>query len=794
MTQSGAGGCGTTGSSVRRRRFLSHRNSPRPRSGRDTVWICAPSGAISHGCIAGRHTSLESSSRTSSQGARDAAWIGSQCSENGAIVDSSGSGPLAPRGDRHTIAVSVAKATRDSTTPKTRIPPPRTEEYVFIERFLATPPVPASTCAGPSPGAAPRVVTRIARSWPIVDPARARYVHGQMRARRASLLRVRKDRTTGPTPRLTQRAPVLRSTRTTAIMPAVPGEAPAADPNVALKLCGIGVDLFEEAQYDKAADAFAKAYQHAPTFAGFASNLGASLIAQRAAKEALEILKRGFEGGEADAPLLVNLGIAIGEDGDRQREIAQYQAALREEPDLKEAHLNLAIALMDSGQPDKAIEPARKAIALAPEWPEAHLTIGYAFGMLRRFKEEADAYRKALELKPGYPEALNNLGAVLRHMQAYAEAAEVFAMLVAAEPQSPQPLVDRAICLWFAGDAEGAQAAAEKAIGIQGGYLPALTTLGLFWAHRGDPEKARASTARAVELFPKSAEAHFALGIVHEMQNQHAEALAAYERAKELQPRATGVLLHRADTLAALGRRADAIDGYRDLIRIDNEIATAHANLGEALLADGKREEARESLVRAASLDQPDLVTLRRVSKLFVDADLPEKALEVLERLMELDPRDHESAHAMGQIHSKMKNYEKAIECYERAFRIDPTYAPASYNLATLQYTAQRYEVARKVLELTIKAQPDHVKALNLLAKTFYKMKDPKRALDYWEKALEQRPDSGTLLKNIVKVATECDDSERARKYYGRAMAVKAERDKRKGPGLSTTIVDDIDE
>lgn len=602
-----------------------------------------------------------------------------------------------------------------------------------------------------------------------------------------------KKRTTGNVPKLPRASPTLRKTGVSASLN-VPSEGGPAGPPEALRLCGVGVDLFEEGQYDKAQDAFAKAAQIVPGFAGFSANLGGALAAQRAFKEALEVLRRAYEGGEADATLLVNLGVSMGEEGEREREILQYQAALREEPDMKEAHLNLAVAYLDSGHPEKGLESARKAIELAEGgWAEAHLAAGYALGRLRRYEEEAACYREALELKPAYPEALNNLGAVLRQMLKYAEAAEVFARLVPQMRNNPQPLVDQAVCLWFAGDTDGAMRTAEKAREIQPGYLPALTTIGMFWAHKGDRDRARESTSRAVELYPKSAEAYFALGIVHELQNEHAEALAAYDRALELSPRSTGVLLHRADTLKQLDRRPEAIAAYQKLLDIDREIPAAHVALAEALLAEGRREDARESLIRAASIPGADVPSLRKAGKLFVDADLPEKALEVLERVMEADPRDHESAHALGQIHAKARAYDRAVEWLERAFRLDPSYVPASYNLASLHYTRGHYDLARKMLDLTLKTQPEHIKALNLLGKTCVKQKDLKSAVEFWERALVVRPDSSTLLKNVLKVATELDDKVRVKQYYERVVALKAEREKMKLTGLSTMFDDDED-
>src|SRR4051794_37477340 len=127
---------------------------------------------------------------------------------------------------------------------------------------------------------------------------------------------MKKDRPTGQLPRVTQRAPSLRNTGKS---PAVPGDPGATSPAEALRLSGVGVDLFEKGQFERARDAFAKAAQIVPSFVGFAANLGGALLAARQPKEALEVLVRAYESGDGTAPLLLNLGIAQGEEGERDR-------------------------------------------------------------------------------------------------------------------------------------------------------------------------------------------------------------------------------------------------------------------------------------------------------------------------------------------------------------------------------------------------------------------------------------------------------------------------------------------
>ena len=65
------------------------------------------------------------------------------------------------------------------------------------------------------------------------------------------------------------------------------------------------------------------------------------------------------------------LGAALGQRGQIDEAIRQYQETLRLNPDAAEAHYNLGVTLAAKGQTDEAIRQFQEALRLKPDFAQA---------------------------------------------------------------------------------------------------------------------------------------------------------------------------------------------------------------------------------------------------------------------------------------------------------------------------------------------------------------------------------------------------------------------------------------
>jgi protein O-mannosyl-transferase len=108
-----------------------------------------------------------------------------------------------------------------------------------------------------------------------------------------------------------------------------------------------------------------------------------------------------------------NLGVALADEGQLDRAIAEFNEALKINPKSAQTHNSLGIALARRGQPDAAIAEFATALRFDPEFAPAHFNLGVAFSKKGDARRAIEAYRATLRLDPDHAQALNNLAWIL---------------------------------------------------------------------------------------------------------------------------------------------------------------------------------------------------------------------------------------------------------------------------------------------------------------------------------------------------------------------------------------------
>jgi protein O-mannosyl-transferase len=105
-----------------------------------------------------------------------------------------------------------------------------------------------------------------------------------------------------------------------------------------------------------------------------------------------------------------NLGVALADEGQVGRAIAEYQKALAIKPDYAEADKNLGVVFFRIGDTNQAITQYQKALKIDPNDAEVHNNLGMTFAQARDENDAIKEYQKAIDIQPANAEAHNNLG------------------------------------------------------------------------------------------------------------------------------------------------------------------------------------------------------------------------------------------------------------------------------------------------------------------------------------------------------------------------------------------------
>jgi tetratricopeptide (TPR) repeat protein len=117
--------------------------------------------------------------------------------------------------------------------------------------------------------------------------------------------------------------------------------------------------------------------------------------------------------------------------------MAEYEAALRDDPNYTSAHVNLGNLYIKSDRAADAIPRFNAAIRLQPDFGEAYFGLGDAFLALGRSDDAIPPYETAVRFMPDYAPAHNNLGVALFQMKRIAEAVRQFEETVRLDPDYP---------------------------------------------------------------------------------------------------------------------------------------------------------------------------------------------------------------------------------------------------------------------------------------------------------------------------------------------------------------------
>jgi Flp pilus assembly protein TadD len=177
----------------------------------------------------------------------------------------------------------------------------------------------------------------------------------------------------------------------------------------------------------------------------------------------------------ADAEM--NLGVAFLQKGDLDGAISHTQKAVQIDPKYFEAQYNLGNLLLERGQPDQAISHYQEAVAARPNYAQAHNSLAVALAQKGQLDQAVAEFEEALRLKPDYVEAQTDLGNALASRREFAEAIPHYLEALRLNPNFPQVHYNLGYALLQLGRREEAMAHFTEALRLNPDYNEAKQQL-----------------------------------------------------------------------------------------------------------------------------------------------------------------------------------------------------------------------------------------------------------------------------------------------------------------------------
>ncbi len=262
-------------------------------------------------------------------------------------------------------------------------------------------------------------------------------------------------------------------------------------------------------------------------------------------------------------------GVRAAASGDDAKAEAEFQAALKRDPNAYPAMYNLGVLADRAGNEREAINAYQRALQMLPDYEAA--ARGISTIQIRRAQVQAavatveplaNRYRSNLEMQSLYAE-------VLVEARRYDEA-------------------------WMA---------ARRALKCDERFVPALIALLKASRAQGRDELADSILDQALQVDPNAAELHFLDGERLKTEpGRLREAMAAYQRAVQLRPSYAEAQMALGIQLLAGGNYPGALSHFQAAERLVPTLPAVHVNLGDAYRATKQWTESQRAYRRALEL------------------------------------------------------------------------------------------------------------------------------------------------------------------------------------------------
>lgn len=313
------------------------------------------------------------------------------------------------------------------------------------------------------------------------------------------------------------------------------------------------------------------------------------------------------------------------EAGDLQAAIADYQQAIRLEPDDPASRIPLSRLLILTGDPEAALQEAEKAVELSPKSPRALAALCQAQDWNGQVTEAVETCRRAIDLDPTYAEA-------------HAYLAEAYA--------------DSIINGDYSFSWQRAVQEAEKAIELDPLSVDGYRNLGYVWNSQGYYQLSNEYYRKALDIHPHLSFLYVKIAINH-------RALISYHA-------------NRAEWAAAEANYQAAVSTLREAIEADPQNVKAYEELGWLYYGNEQLNLAEDMLEQAVEIDPTFARAWSRLGFARFRRRNYEGAEEALRTAVELGYEKIETFYTLGLVLYYLARCEEAMPFFNQALAIDP--------------------------------------------------------------------------------------------------------------------------
>jgi tetratricopeptide (TPR) repeat protein len=263
---------------------------------------------------------------------------------------------------------------------------------------------------------------------------------------------------------------------------------------------------------------------------------------------------------------------------DRRRAIADYNEAIRLDPNYALAYNNRGQAYLLSEDFDRAFADLGEAIRLDPKYLEAYINRGATYARKNEYDRAIADFSEAIRLDPKYAEAYNYRGATYNGKGEYDRAIADLSEAIRLDPKEVGAYINRGHAYNEKNEYDRAVADLSEAIRLDPKQASAYNNRGAAYIGKDEYDRAIADLSEAIRLDPKGIEAYINRGHSYITKGEYDRAIADLSEAIRLDPKRADAYEVRMGAYASMKDYDRAIADGGEVIRLDPNNARVYKN------------------------------------------------------------------------------------------------------------------------------------------------------------------------------------------------------------------------
>jgi tetratricopeptide (TPR) repeat protein/S1-C subfamily serine protease len=297
-----------------------------------------------------------------------------------------------------------------------------------------------------------------------------------------------------------------------------------------------------------------------------------------------------------------NRGMAKSGLGDNKGAFADYDTAIRINPQFAKSYSNRGVLKAELGDKKGAIADFETAIRFDSQFAAPYSNRGLAKSELGDKKGAIADFETAIRINPRYAEPYSNRGIVKSELGDSKGAMSDFDTAIRINPRSDKAYYNRGRLKYMLEDNKGAIADYDTAVQINPKFALAYLNRGAVKQKSGDKKGALADYDSAILITPQDAKIYYNRGSVRDQLGDKKGALADYDTAIQIDPKDAKTYYRRGAFKSGLIDNKGALADYHSAIRINPQYAEAYFGRGTFKYKSGDKKGALADFNAAAQI------------------------------------------------------------------------------------------------------------------------------------------------------------------------------------------------